>query len=210
MQLAAIQPEATDRATFLGQTGTGKTTLARYLLGLRSDVPVLIFDWKGLIDWPGYRRFTSLQQLVGANKRRSIYAPGVSEFQSQDHWETFFRYAFQKGNCQVYVDEVYAVTSNDDLPDWYHACLSRGRERGVSVYSSTQRPMRIPQVILSESEHHYIFFLKMAQDRKKVESMTGLESDKIGELSKRYFYYTSDQGVTSGPHTLKIQRALTA
>lgn len=66
--------------------------------------------------------------------------------------------------------------------------------------------MKIPQVILSEAEHNYIFFLKMEQDRKKVESMTGLDQDRIGNLAKRFFYYSSDDGKTSGPHTLKIIR----
>jgi hypothetical protein len=166
----------------------------------------LVFDWKGLIRWPGYKRFTKLDQLIRANKQHSIYAPGIAEFRSVDHHETFFRYAFTKGQCQIYVDEVYSVTSNDDIPEWYHACLTRGREKGISVYSSSQRPMRIPQVIMSEAEHSYIFFLKMSQDRKKVESMTGLDADKISTLAKRYFYYTSDSGDTSGPHTLKIRK----
>lgn len=205
MKLNQLQPGTTDRASLYGQTGSGKTTLAKFLLELR-QTRILIFDWKGLIRWYGYHRFTSLKTLCRANKPRSIYAPSISEIRNHDYWEAFFNYAYKLGNCQVYVDEVYAITDGDEMPDWYHACLTRGREKKVSVFSSSQRPVKIPQVILSEAEHTYTFRLQLKQDRQKVEQTTGLDANRILELPKYKFFHTTIDGEMSGPHSLKISK----
>jgi energy-coupling factor transporter ATP-binding protein EcfA2 len=203
MKLEQIQPGLTDRAAFYGQTGSGKTTLAKFLLELR-PTRILVFDWKGLIKWKGYHRFTNLKPLVNANKPKSIYAPSIKEIRDHDFWEAFFQYAYKLGNCQVYVDEVYSITDGDDIPDWYHACLTRGREKKVSVFSSSQRPVKIPQVILSEAEHTYTFRLQLKQDRQKVEQTTGLDAEKIIALPKHKFFHTTIDGNVTGPHNLKI------
>src|SRR6266851_2738944 len=105
MELQEIQPGLTDRAALYGQTGSGKTTLAKFLLELR-ELPILVFDWKGLIRWNGYKRFTSLRSFVKANNPRSIYAPSIAEIRKENYWEGFFHYAYRKRNCQIYVDEV--------------------------------------------------------------------------------------------------------
>ncbi len=193
-----------------GQTGSGKTTLARFLLESR-NLPILVFDWKGLIKWPGFKRFTTLQSFIAHARKpgltKSVYAPNIKEIKSWPHFETFFKFAYLKKNCQVYVDEVYAITDGDNIPDWYHACLTRGREHGISLFSSTQRPMRIPQVILSEAEHFYIFRLQMKQDRAKVESMTTIPATSIIDLPKYKFIYANAEGDTQGPLKLTIKKA---
>lgn len=203
MDISEILPERTDRAVLVGQTGTGKTTLARYLLEYRKFV--IIYDAKGLIKWQGYKRLTTLRAIYKCREPRIIYAPVASELRDETYHEAFFRFIYERKNTLCYVDETYAVTRGEIIPPSYHACLTRGRERNISVISSTQRPMYIPNVVLSESEHFYVLFLKMPQDRKKIYEATGLEPEKIALLQKRYFYYTNFDK-QRGPLTLQIKR----
>lgn len=187
MKFADLMPKRTDRALFVGMTGSGKTTLAKYILANKRNV--LIYDFKGNIDWTGYKRYTNLRRLIWANPARAIYAPSLHELDNADLHDRFFKFAYLRTNTCVYVDEVFAVTHGQDLPFYYKGCLTRGREKGVEVYSATQRPKDIPQVILSESEHYYVFKLRLEQDRLKIKTITGLSDDSQNGLSKTEFYY---------------------
>jgi hypothetical protein len=212
--LNQIVPGPTDRATFYGQTGSGKTTLVRYLLSLRRDVPIFVFDWKGLIKWPGFKRYSTLRAFVTARNPRSIYAPGIHELTNPDFHEGFFHFCYRSGTpqgkgCIVYVDEVSAIAKDDDsIPFWYKGCITRGREKNISVFSSTQRPKKIPQIVLSESEHHYTFALQMRGDRQKIEDTTGILEEKQEQLVsvEHKFIYSNVTGRTLGPTRLAIRK----
>jgi len=175
---------------------------------LRRDVPVWIFDWKAQIDWQGYKRYSSLKKFLDAQPTRGIYAPSVKEHNDEDSWERFFKACYLKKKIQVYVDEVYSVTRNNEIPQWYQACITRGRQQGTSVYSATQRPMDIAQVVMSEAEHNYIFRLKMPQDRMKVERMTAvpaeLQFQKLSLRQHNFFYSNAEAEYNPEPFQLKI------
>lgn len=205
MELGALAPRLTDRALFVGQTGSGKTTLARKLLELRASEGrhIAVLDPKGTLNWPEYQLHRRLSTLVKATAPLLMYRPTWEEIESGEAAEGFFKWAYLREHTTVYVDEVYAVTNGDTLPRYYLAGLTRGREKGVEMWSATQRPMRIPQVVMSEAEHTYAFHLKMPQDRAKVESMTGLEQSRM-RLPKHHFWYAPDTGDAIGPLKLSL------
>ena len=43
---------------------------------------------------------------------------------------------------------------------------TRGRDRNVSVFYGSQRPLGIPKIIYTESQNFYKFFLSSLSDRK--------------------------------------------
>ena len=191
LPLTQILPGPTDRAVLVGMTGSGKTTLAREML--KQCPHVVAYDAKGLLNWYGYERYTTLRGAVDSQSTHVIYAPNDVELRTRAYVEAFFEYVYQRGHCAAYIDEVYAVAQGNRLPAYYHALLTRGREKGLATYSSTQRPMAIPNVILSESEHWYVFRLSMPGDRKKTEETVTLTSEQIRALRKREFYYIEAQ-----------------
>jgi len=206
VQFEALMPGPTDRAAFVGQTGSGKTTLAEHVCALRPYVVVL--DPKGRIDWRGYEVHTRLERLTTSTMPRLIYKPVYDELQDADTMDLFFQWMFRRGNTALYVDEIYAIARGDVYPFHLGACLTRGREVGVVVYSATQRPARVPQIIFSESEHVYCFKLKLPQDRERMSDITGLDPDSIGALPKHQFYYAPQDGEPAGPLTLRLSGAM--
>lgn len=192
-KLDVIIPRATDRVFLSGMTGSGKTVLARELLETRKDNLRLVYDAKDELNWNGYKRFTKLSKLIRANPLSAIYAPNIYELDDPKFHEAFFKFAFlrQRKNFKkgiklrttVYTDEVYAVVDNQELPFYYKACLTRGRTLGVETWSATQRPKLIPQFLMSEAEHKYIFYHQMPQDKKKLQDAFGISEDMLESLS---------------------------
>ena len=201
--IASIAPSRTDRAVFIGQTGSGKTTLARVLLAQRPYVA--IYDAKGMLRWREYERHTKLETLSKSKFPKLIYAPNAEELRDELYIEGFFRWVYKRRHTTLYVDEVYGVTNHEIIPPSYHACLTRGRELGISTFSATQRPKLIPQTVLSESEHYYIFRLLLPQDKKKVREIIGVTESQTDRLSKYEFYYANNEGSIRGPLKLDLK-----
>lgn len=197
-----IVPGPTDRAFFVGQTGSGKTTLARELLKQKRYVVVL--DGKGLINWPEMQLVRTFSKLFNEKAPRMIWRPTHEELRDEEAIDKFFEWVYLRGNTTVYIDEAQTVTNGQLLPNYYHGCITRGREHKVEVWSGTQRPTLIPQVIMSEAEHMYVFKLKLEQDRDKMASMTGIDSEALQAIPKHQFFYAPQDGDVRGPLRLRL------
>ncbi len=190
-------PSLTDRACIIGMTGSGKTTLAKAILQTRPYV--VIHDAKGLIQIDGFARYTNLLQCQQSKYAKIIYAPNHKELRDSIIIESFFHWIYDRQNTTLYVDEVYSVTNRGEIPDYYHAILTRGREMNISCISSTQRPKLIPQSILSESDLYYVFRLLLPQDRQKIRDILPLSNEKLTALKRHEFFFGSADGVIMGP-----------
>jgi energy-coupling factor transporter ATP-binding protein EcfA2 len=165
--------KSSDRVFIAGKTGSGKTFLARHLTRKLPRLVVLdgkgsLSDWN-LIPWDGNTRRAL---IAGEPVRSRVTAPlkgDVKEF-----WETVLGLCYFAGDLTIYIDEVYAITPPNTNPGpnlW--ACYTRGREFGVGVWSSTQRPVWIPLISMSEAEHYFCFRLNLGEDRKRLSAFMG-------------------------------------
>jgi adenylate kinase family enzyme len=201
MKFETLIPGSTDRVLLVGQTGSGKTKLAKLLLQSRRYVVVL--DTKSVIYWEGYKRFTELKRLLEAKESHLIYAPNYEELQDAEILNDFFRFIYLRRNTTLYVDEAFDVTTSYTIPKFYHACVSRGRQRNIETWTGSQRPSGLGQILLSEAENYYVFRLQLEADSKKVESITGIAAESIRRLPKReFFFFNLDKVI--GPNWLKL------
>lgn len=199
-------PARGERCLITGQTGSGKTKLAQLMCGFRPFVVVL--DSKGKIDWPGYALVRTFRELQALRVPRIIYRPTYAESADELIVDAFFEWIYRRGFTTLYVDELDAVTDGvNTFPHHYGACVKRGRELGVEVWASTQRPTRIPQIALSESEHVYVFPLKLPQDRQRMADVAGVDPELIEQLDKTQFLWAPQTGDAQGPFRLDLDAA---
>lgn len=206
MNLSELLPEYSNRATFIGMTGSGKTTLAKFLLGFYPHVVAI--DPKGTLGygknkWKDYKAYKTLRELTKAREPRLIYSPNAKELRDEKCINDFFTFCYMRRNTVVYVDEVTSVARNQNIPYGYQDCLTRGRERNVMVFQATQRPFYVPNFIFSETEDFFVFLLQMENDRKKVQGVTNVSEENIANLAKHEFYY-SKFGEVQGVLKLKL------
>jgi energy-coupling factor transporter ATP-binding protein EcfA2 len=198
---AAILPGKTDRILSVGATGSGKSSLVRALAMSRPFV--VVHDGKGLVNWPGYRLFTSLDEIEKhddpKNYPRIIYRPNRFEKHDEGAKGAFFEWIYERRNTTLIVDEVFQIVQGNSLPESYLACLTSGREHHIETWNCCQRPTRIPPEILGEAEHVYCFRLRLEQDRRKMFDAHGIPAESIRKLPKTFFYYVRNEDDPVGP-----------
>lgn len=164
-----------ERVAIAGKTGTGKTYLAKHLTrGLRRFV---VFDSKGtLTDWNTIEWDKEAEHLLieGEPVRARVLTPITDREQTLEYYDNIFSKILAAGDVTVYVDEAFAITENG-VPIYLKALYTRGREFGVGVWASTQRPHGIPLFMLSEADHFFSFFLQFERDRKRMAEFMGEE-----------------------------------
>lgn len=216
-----------DRAILIGATGTGKTLLARFLVDDPAQPYSVVYDTKGLISspslqkpqdrWIGHKVYDDFDMLIEDQKRgiekgvmehpRIIYRPPVREERDKAAQDDFFWWVYDRWYTRLYVDEAYSILGGTNPSDALQACLSRGRERGISTIISTQRPARIPVITMSESEHTYVFRLNAKRDRETAGELIDVDPRSFhpSELKDhQFFYFNGRVGEPSGIVTLDI------
>lgn len=182
-----------DRVFIVGTTGSGKTSLSKAMLYGKPNVVVL--DPKRTFTLPDAWAHSIYSDMGALSEHpdttTAIYRPEIAEMEKG--CEEFFEWIFERGNTLVYIDEVMRVTNAHRIGRGYATILQLGRERGISCWSATQRPANIPLVIMTESEHYFVFRLRNEDDRKRLYSYTGADEFLKIPRDEHGFYYYNDR-----------------
>jgi len=177
-----------------GKTGSGKSMLAYYYLSGFQYVRVLDIKGKFYPDKftppEDYIIVDKFSDLSGYAKEKNyiIYRPCFEEL-DPEYYNEFFKWCYLAENNTVCVDEVMGLYDSPfKILPYHKAILTRGRELNVNMLNLTQRPAGIPQLIISEATHFYVFNLTLENDRIKVANITGQE-DVLYQPGKYIFWY---------------------
>ena len=182
--------EANEHVFVAGKTGTGKTWLTRkYLAGYEN---VVLLDTKGTTNWTeagdDLTTITRLSQIDRVETPKIRYKPTWDEM-NEEYYNAFFKWVYQRQNTIVWIDEVMSICPNPHkMPEFYRACLTRGRELGIGCWSLSQCPNSIPQLVMSEATHFIVFDLNLPQDRGKIVDITGM-AEFAAKPGKYQFWY---------------------
>lgn len=169
MNLAEIRQDKGIHGFITGQTGTGKTFLAKYLLpeaGL-----LCVVDPKRKFDYPNLEIFNDVGQIYRRKPQRFIYRPHPTDLSNLRAYDDVYRFCYDRGDFFVYTDELVGVLKKQQFPDYLQACYCMGREVGITNLATSQRPARIPLFLISECEQFYAFTLSRKDDIMRIQEM---------------------------------------
>jgi energy-coupling factor transporter ATP-binding protein EcfA2 len=181
---------ATNERLFItGKTGSGKSYLARYLT--RKISRLIVLDGKGTLGVPewGLEDWYKSIDLNDQTKTFRLRAYPPLKADLVEFWDEILYQAMRAGNITIYMDELYAVVPpNKTASPTLFACYTRGREFGLGMWASTQRPVWIPLVAMSEAEHFFVFRLQLMEDKQRLAAFMG--SDVLEPIRDDHgFYY---------------------
>lgn len=184
---ALLLPGATDRTAVIGRTGSGKTYLAVWLLGLQdlTKRPWLIIDYK----------YDVLIKKLRAKKvglswtPRSWTKPGLyivhPRPDEEEEVENLLWRIWERGNCGVYIDEGHLLPDNEA----FKTLLVQGRAKRNPVIVLSQRPTLVSRFVFSEASYMAVFALNDRRDQLTVENFSPL--DLSIKLPRHYSWWYS-------------------
>jgi hypothetical protein len=101
---------------------------------------------------------------------------------------------YRAGGYDFAVDEVYTLGRNNfaSYPSQYIDLLTRGRSRGISVWTCSQRPRFVPLFAFTESRHIFVFALGSADDRKHIAKMAGVDGLDRPLVGHDFIYFNRE------------------
>ena len=183
-----------------GMTGTGKSYLAeRYLTGYEYVVKLDTKDetderlsegksaWYGLEIHKDFEIVRNFDDLDTVETKKIIFVPSYDD-QTEEVFNKFFRWVFERGNTIVWVDELMSIGTTQKFPRELGRIYQQGRSKGVAVWACTQRPSGIPSIAPANSSYFFVFAMALPQDRQKMRDITGMP--EMMEMTEGYeFWY---------------------
>ena len=108
-----------DRAAVIGATGTGKTTLARYLVEDKAKRCSVVYDPKisdAIGAWTTHTFYEDMDRLKRAEEFRLVYRPSFAESMDANAQEEFFQWIYWRRFTRLYIDEASAIRGGTNPP----------------------------------------------------------------------------------------------
>ncbi len=192
LYLPSIKPG--ESVCIVGPKGSGKTVLAKTLLLSRRNA--LVIDTKLIERWERIGVRITPQQLLNVRGGRYHWPASDDFILDRDVQDVTFRRLLKSGHRVLYIDEAYDLQLSGGLK----LVATKGRASKLGLWVSTQRPCHIPLFLISEAQHFFVFYLRLARDRARIEEATGMELpwDRLQKW-RHSFLYISETGKVLGP-----------
>lgn len=194
--------EPGEHVTFLGPTGTGKTTLAMDLLLNGRNGRAVILDSKPrnreLDAWgkrhkvgvtPTWPLPTYKRLWFGPNKTwivrppHSMDDPDVDDARIKAVGGRAIMKTYRQGDTITYIDECLDVI-DVGLSKHVRVVLTRGRSSGNGLWTGTQRPYHVPVYLYSSASHLFLANDPDERDQKRFAEIGGIDPKYVIEVVK--------------------------
>jgi len=203
-QAVIFEIDPTERYLFLGKTESGKTYAAKSLLReVAKKWPVVIIDpkhfWLGKHPkWarrgePGTIDKPHLVKKFNPKLHVQVYQPTAPAIKDENLNRLCFdilRWAARNSGVFVFNDEIMECSTAASPMQGINSLMTQGRALEVGAWNASQRPLRIPETVRSQSEKWFVFYIGGSEDRKMVAKeldTPAIIDDKLRD--HQYFYY---------------------
>lgn len=189
-----IIPEHGERALVVGQSGSGKTQLAKWLLWHMPGA--IIYDTKGepAFDEMGpivtttdeaFHIFSEegeeVDYVIVRPEPEILAHPYLLDEMLYDH--------YQRGDgVTAYIDEAYQFHNKGRAGDGYLALLTRGRSKDITTITSSQRPAFLSLFAFTELNHLFALRLNHWDDRSRLGNVIA-DYEKRDKVPLHHFDY---------------------
>lgn len=178
-----------EHVTFLGHTGSGKTTLAVNLLDLRPWVVALGVKpkddtltrlvreqgWKHVKRWKDRPR-----PRHGATSERLVLWPPFrtmeDEVELRGQMHEALAEMFREGNRTVFADELFILATQLGCAKLLERYWTLGRSVGLTVVGGSQRPAHIPLLAYDQASHLFVWRDNDDTNVRRLAGLGGLHS----------------------------------
>lgn len=169
-----------ERIAIIGMVQEGKTNFLKWLMS-QTTVRYTCFDSIGMVSHGGYQPLKpDIQKIV------------VPRFSTRHkEFDEVCMQVWKEGNQILIVDEVADNCTKWEIPEPFNLIVTKGGNRNIGLWITTQRPAQVHNNILAGCKHHIIFRTYLPQD---VEWYSKIVPKEIILLSKdlapyHFIYY---------------------
>lgn len=167
-----------ERATFIGQTGSGKSFAMLQILDTFYEVRQIEgFDGKADplfsgLDVPRRNSLAAIATLKYPKYPMVIWRPNPEALAEPEVLDKWNQWIYRRKHTVAAIDEITLMTQSNKPPLGLLSLLARGRSRDITVLIGTQRPRQIPMICFTEATEIFCFRLTDKNDRKRVAEFT--------------------------------------
>jgi len=124
--------------------------------------------------------------------RCQLFRPTVPGY-ADERLMRFLQEVFDEGNTLVIFDEIFGILDPNHQPPIIMQIWSQGRKHDIAAWSASQRPSRVPEIIMSQADNWAIFQLLNDKDKAKIADWTNSPIIEETRLPKRkWFFFNAD------------------
>ena len=180
-------PRTDEHTAILGCTGSGKTTLAAWVLSNApfDQMPYVAIDYKNdeLLAKISRLKEIDLDETIPDKPGLYVIRPLPSEADEVEKW---LWKVWERGRTGLYIDEAYLLPNKEAIKN----ILAQGRSLRIPVIAASQRPVDVPRSIFTEASHIAVFRLNDRRDKKTVAEFTpdGMLENRLPDFHS--FWYS--------------------
>jgi energy-coupling factor transporter ATP-binding protein EcfA2 len=190
----------TDRLAFFGQTGSGKSELARAMFAGMAT-PRIVIDVKDDLaaKLPG---IPTVQSPTEAMHHETVRAVPVEP--SDEAWyAAIYDAALARGETLIWLDEANEVSNSNYIPRSIRRFILQGRSRQCGHFACSPRPADINPTFAAQSQHLFLFWVTHPRDIKAYSELSGRKESVIesiltqrieGKETRRFLHLEQDTG----------------